>query len=183
MQSFLAKYWWVFLVRGLFALAFGIMAIAVPKIALTSLILIWGVYAFADGLVALFAAFTGRVHGDERWLVGLQGLIGFVAGLVTFANPAITALGLLMFIAAWSIAIGVLQIYTGIKLRNEITGEFWLELSGFISVVFGFWVMARPGAGALAVIWVIGGFSILFGIMLIAFAFKMKARARIAVKS
>ena len=180
MHAFMARYWWVFLVRGLFAIGFGILALAVPKLALTTLVLVWGVYAFADGLVALFAAFTGRVHGDDRWLVGLQGLIGFVAGLVTFANPAITALGLLMFIAAWSIAIGVLQIYTGIKLRNEITGEFWLELSGFISVVFGFWVMARPGAGALAVIWLIASFAILFGITMIAFAFKMKTIGQLA---
>lgn len=177
MHSFMARYWWVFLVRGIAALAFGVMAVAWPHIALASLILVWGAYALVDGVFSLFAAFTGGVHGDDRWLVGLQGAISIAAGLVAFASPGITALVLVMFIAAWSIGIGVLLIYTGIRLRNEITGEFWLELAGFISVVFGFLIIARPMAGALALIWVIAGYAILFGLLFIGFAFKMKGRA------
>ena len=84
-------------------------------------------------------------------MVGLQGAIGVIAGLIALVLPGATALGLLFAIAAWSLAIGVLQIVAAIKLRKEITGEFWLGLSGLLSIVFAFFVIARPGAGALAV--------------------------------
>ena len=89
-------------------------------------------------------------------MVGLQGAIGVIAGLIALVLPGATALGLLFAIAAWSLAIGVLQIVAAIKLRKEITGEFWLGLSGLLSIVFAFFVIARPGAGASAADWVIG---------------------------
>jgi uncharacterized membrane protein HdeD (DUF308 family) len=178
MKQFLAKHWWVFLLRGIFGVVFGILAFTMPAITLASLVIVWGAYAFADGVIALWAAITGKADDEHRWLVGLQGLIGVVAGVITFLMPAVTGLGLLMVIAAWSLAVGVLQIVFAVRLRKEITGEFWLGLSGLISILFAFFVIARPGEGALAIIWIIGSYAIIFGIILIAFAFRVRGAAK-----
>ena len=139
-----------------------------------------GAYAFADGIFSLWSAASGSAHGDDRWLVGLQGVIGLAAGIITLIMPGATAIGLLIAIAAWSLVVGVLQIAAAIKLRKEIEGEFWLGLSGLLSVLFGLFIIARPGEGALAVIWVIGGYALVFGIFLVAFAFRIKGRGQTA---
>jgi len=148
MRQFLAKHWWIYLLRGIFGVLFGILAFAMPAITLVYLVLIWGAYALVDGITSLWSAITGKSDEENRWLVGLQGLIGVVAGVITFTMPAITGIGLLMLIAAWSLATGVLQIVSAIKLRKEITGEFWLGLSGLISILFAFFVMARRGCAS-----------------------------------
>ncbi len=177
MQGFLAKHWWVFLLRGIFALIFGILAIAMPGITLITLVLVVGIYLFADGVISLVTVFSGQTHGDDRWLVALQGVVGVVVGLIAFFMPGVSALGLVLAIAAWSLVVGVLQIVAAIRLRKEISNEFWLGLSGLISILFGFFIIARPGEGALAVIWIIGIYAILFGLFLIAFAFRVRKHA------
>lgn len=174
MKAHLAKYWWVFLLRGAFAIIFGILAFVLPAITLASLILVWGAYALADGLVSLYSAFTVDRAQDDRWYLGLQGVIGVIVGIIAFIFPAATAIGLLIAIAAWSLVIGVLQVFTAIRLRKEITGEFWLGLSGILSVVFAFFLIARPGEGALALVWVIGAYAIVFGIFLVGFALRIR---------
>jgi uncharacterized membrane protein HdeD (DUF308 family) len=94
--------------------------------------------------------------------------------LVAFASPGLTALVLLMFIAGWAIVIGVLEIWGAIQLRKEIEGEWWLILSGLLSITFGVLLIAQPGSGALALVWVIASFAILHGCTLIALAFRLK---------
>jgi uncharacterized membrane protein HdeD (DUF308 family) len=175
MRQFLAKHWWIYLLRGIFGILFGILAFAMPVLTLATLVIVWGAYALVDGITSLWSAITGKADEENRWLVGLQGLIGVVAGVITFTNPAITGIGLLMLIAAWSLAT---QIVSAIKVRKDITGEFWLGLSGLVSILFAFFVMARPGAGALAIVWIIGSYAIIFGIVLIAFAFRLKGEAK-----
>jgi uncharacterized membrane protein HdeD (DUF308 family) len=177
MHSFVATHWWVFLLRGLFAVAFGILAIAMPGITLVTLVLVVGIYLFADGVVDLYTVISGKAHGDDRWLVALQGVVGIVIGLIAFFMPGVSAVGLLLAIGAWSLVVGVLQIVAAIRLRKEIANEFWLGLSGLISVLFGFFVIAMPGQGALAVIYIIAIYAIMFGVFLIAFAFKVRKQA------
>jgi uncharacterized membrane protein HdeD (DUF308 family) len=180
MRRYLSQYWWVFLLRGLFGILFGILAFIMPGITLATLVLVWGIYAFADGVVALYSAITGKTHGNDRWLIGLQGVFGVLAGVITIFLPAITAMGLLIAIAAWLLIIGVLQIVAAIKLRKEIEGEFWLGLSGALSVLFAIYLMLRPGEGALALIYIIGIYAIIFGIMLVAFAFRIRTKGVVA---
>lgn len=179
MKRYLAKYWWVFLLRGIFGILFGILAFAMPGITLATLVIVWGAYAFADGIISLWSAATGSTHGDDRWLVGLQGVVGLAAGIITLIMPGATAIGLLIAIAAWSLVVGVLQIAAAIKLRKEIEGEFWLGLSGLVSILFAMFIIARPGSGALAVIWILGTYAIIFGVFLIAFAFRIKGKGDI----
>jgi uncharacterized membrane protein HdeD (DUF308 family) len=176
MKERLAKNWWVFLVRGVLAILFGIGAMVMPGVTLAGLVLLYGAYAFADGATAAVAAFTKRKAGEAfPWSVLIIGLAGIAAGVVTFMYPGLTALLLLYFIAAWHVVRGISEIVVAIRLRKEIQGEGWLIAGGVLSVLFGLFLYARPGAGAIALIWVIGSFAILFGIILIALGLKLKA--------
>jgi uncharacterized membrane protein HdeD (DUF308 family) len=171
----LAKNWWVFVLRGVLAILFGIGTFVMPGITLAALILLYAAYAVADGVVAAIAAFTQRKPGEPvPWSVLLIGLVGIAAGIVAFMYPGLTALVLLYLIAAWYIVRGIFEIVVAIQLRKEIQGEGWLIAGGVLSVLFGVFLYARPGAGALAVLWMIGMFAILFGIILIALGFKLK---------
>lgn len=174
MMEFCASRWWLFLLRGAFAILFGIFAFIMPGLTLATLVLVWGAYAFADGAISLIGAILGRTGGDDRWIVGLQGLIGLIAGLIVMSMPGMTALGLLMVIAAFTLVVGVMQVFGAIRMRHEMEHAGWLALSGVASVVFALFVMANPGAGALALVWMIGLYSMGFGAVLVAFAFRLK---------
>jgi uncharacterized membrane protein HdeD (DUF308 family) len=169
----LAKNWWLLLLRGIAAIIFGLLAFAWPGLTLLTLILFYGAFALVDGVLAIAAAITGGVPGS-RWWLAIVGLLGIAAGLVTFLTPGLTALVLLYFIAVWAIVTGVFEIIGAIKLRKEIDNEWLLILSGIISVLFGVGIMLAPGAGALALVWVIGAYSVVMGVIFVALAFRLK---------
>ncbi len=171
----LADYWWLLLLRGLVAIAFGVVAFVWPGLTLVALTLVWGAYALADGILALWAALAAT--GGEtakRWWLALGGLAGIVAGLVAFFYTGMTALVLLMFIAAWAIVIGVILIWGAIELHKILDDAWLIGLNGALAVAFGVLLVARPGAGALAVVWMIGWFAVVFGILHIALAFRLR---------
>ena len=167
----LAENWWLLLLRGIAAIAFGVLAFIWPNLTLLMLTFLWGVYAIADGVFALGAAVSGK--GGEiapRWWLTLIGIAGILVGLVTFVWPGVTAQVLLVFIASWAIVTGVLEIWGAIQLRKEIEVEWMMALSGLLSVVLGATLIARPGAGALAWVWLIGSFAVLVGCIYISLA-------------
>jgi uncharacterized membrane protein HdeD (DUF308 family) len=169
----LAKNWWLLLLRGIAAIIFGLLAFAWPGLTLLTLILFYGAFALVDGVLAIAAAITGGVPGS-RWWLAIVGLLGIAAGLLTFLTPGLTALVLLFFIAGWAIVTGVFEIIGAIKLRKEIDNEWLLILGGIISVLFGVGMMLAPGAGALALVWVIGAYSVVLGVIFVALAFRLK---------
>jgi uncharacterized membrane protein HdeD (DUF308 family) len=172
----LAQFWWVFLLRGVLALLFGILCFVAPGITLAVLVLLYGAYSLADGVVACIAAFARRPPGAGfPWMVLLIGLAGIGAGVVTFMYPGLTALLLLYFIAAWHVVRGLFEIAVAIQLRKEIQGEGWLIAGGVLSVVFGLLLFVSPGTGALALLWMIGLFAVLLGVILIALGFRLKS--------
>ncbi|HET9717302.1 MAG TPA: HdeD family acid-resistance protein [Pseudolabrys sp.] len=173
----LGKNWWLFLLRGVAAIAFGVLSLIWPGISLVTLILLYGAYAFVDGIFALGAAIFGKVSIGPRWWLVLVGLAGIAAGIATFVWPGLTALVLLFFIAAWAIASGIFQIIGAIQIRKEIDNEWWLILDGAISVLFGILLFVMPGTGALALIWLIAFYAILYGALMIGFAFKLHSHA------
>lgn len=166
--------WWLFLLRGIAAIAFGGLALMWPGITLVTLVLLYGAYALVDGVFALISGIVGKVALAPRWWLIIVGLLGIVVGIGTFIWPAITALILLYFIAGWAIATGVFQIIGAIQLRKEIENEWLLIINGALSVLFGGVLFVAPGAGALALIWLIGLYAILYGIILIGFAFSVR---------
>lgn len=172
----LAKNWWLVLLRGIAGILFGILAFVWPGITLLSLVILYGAYALIDGLFAILAGIKGG-GAEARWWLILIGLLGVAAGLLTFFWPGITALVLTIFIGAWALIHGIFEIVGAIKIRKEIDNEWWLILSGAISVLFGLILLIRPGAGALALVWLIGAYAIIFGVLLVGFAFRLKKHA------
>ena len=172
----LARYWWLILLRGIAAIVFGSLAFIWPGLTLVTLILFWGAFMLVDGVLALAHAIMGGNVGS-RWWLALIGVAGIVAGALTFIWPGITALVLLVFIATWAIMSGVFEIVGAIRLRKEIDNEWTLILGGIVSVLFGLIILVAPGAGALGLIWAIGGWAIVFGVLMVLAAFKLKKHA------
>lgn len=164
-----AKNWWVLLIRGILAVLFGVMAFALPGLTLVTLVLLYGVYALADGLTALWVGGRSRA----LWLV-LVGVLGIFVGIYTFINLGITSIALLYLIAAWAIVRGIFEIITAIQVRKEISNEWALIIGGIISIIFGVVLVANPVAGALAMIWLIGAYALVFGLMMIVLAFRLR---------
>lgn len=173
----LARNWWMLAVRGVVALIFGVMAWVWPGITVLALIILFGAYALADGVFALVAAARG-VPGQSRGWLAVSGVCGVLLGLFAFAWPAATGLVLLVLIAAWAVVTGVMEIVAAISMRHEIRGEWWLVLAGAVSVLFGLLLFSAPVSGAIAVVWVIGLFSILYGIVLLGAAFRVRKLLR-----
>ena len=175
LSKLMSRYWWVLLLRGAFAILFGIVALAYPGITLGSLVLYFAVFAFVDGISNVFHAFFGREETESWWVLMFEGLLGIAFGVITFQAPGITTLMLLLYIGFWAISTGVLRIILAVSLRHEITGEWWMALGGLVSILFGLSMVSRPGAGALAVLTVIGIWSIVTGFSLVFLAFKVKS--------
>jgi len=172
-----ANNWWLLLLRGLAAIAFGVIAFLWPAITLVALVYLFGVYAVVDGFVSLWAAakLRGRVG---RWWLGLGGIVSILAGFLAFADTGITAYVLLVFIALWAIIIGGLQLYAAIELWKVVENDWWLILSGLLSVAFGVVLIAWPSTGVLALIWSIAWFALVFGCMFVGLAFELKRLKR-----
>jgi uncharacterized membrane protein HdeD (DUF308 family) len=175
----LADKWWLLLLRGIAALIFGVLAFALPGLTILSLTFVWGAYALADGLLSLGAAISGeRADMGSRWWLAAIGIIGVLAGAMTFLWPGVTTLVLLTFIAVWALAGGVLQIWGAIMLRKEMRHEWLPILSGILSMLFGALLIATPAAGAVALVWTVGWFALLSGILNVIFAFRLRNYAR-----
>ncbi len=159
---------------GVAAIAFGAVVLVWPGISLLALTALFGAFAFVYGAFAVGAGLNMVAHRSTDWVpYVLGGLAGVAIGAVTFFYPGLTALTLVYFIAAWAIITGVFEIVAGIDLRGEVNGATWLAVAGALSVVFGVLVAIRPGAGALAILWLIGIYSILGGAMRLYAAYRI----------
>jgi uncharacterized membrane protein HdeD (DUF308 family) len=172
MVNTLAQNWWTLVLRGVAAVIFGILAYVWPSITFTVLVLFFGAYALWDGVFALIAAF--RTQAERRWPLVLEGLVGIAAGVLTFIWPGAATLALLIIIGAWAFVTGIFEIVAAIRLREEIEGEWLLLISGLLSVLFGIALAIWPAAGLVAVTWLIGAYSIIFGILLIVLGFRLR---------
>ncbi len=164
MIQLLARNWWAMELRGALTVAFGLLALFLPAITLGALVLVFGIYALAEGTVLLIMSFNKK-NTQHWWITLLQGIAGIGAGIITFVWPQISAVVLLAIIAVWAIFTGVLEIVGAIRLRKEIKGEWLLVLSGVLSLVFAYILLSNPAAGALALVWVIGVYAVVFGIL------------------
>lgn len=170
----LARNWWAVVLRGVIALAFGVIAFFYPPSTLAALVLLFGAYALVDGVFAFIAAVRAAAR-HERWgALILEAISGVAAGVLTFVWPAMTALVLLYVIAVWAIITGVFEVVAAVRLRKEIQGEWMLGLSGIASVVFGVLLIVSPGSGALVVVWIIGIYAMLFGVLLIGLGLRLR---------
>lgn len=170
----ISKYWWVMLLRGVFAIVFGIIAIVWPGLTLLGLIWLFGAYAIGDGAVEIWSGITNRGKHDRWWVEILIGLAGIVAGILVISWPGLSTVALMYLIAAWMLVMGVFQIVYAIRVRKEISNEVWIILSGALSVVLGLYFFAFPGDGAISLVWLIGIYAVFFGVLLVIFSFRAK---------
>jgi uncharacterized membrane protein HdeD (DUF308 family) len=174
MLDVLARNWWALALRGLAAVVFGVMVFAWPALTLLTLIWWFGAYALVDGVLAIVAAVQAAGR-QQRWgAMIIEGVIGIVVGALAFLWPGITVLAVLYLIALWSILTGIFEIAAAIRLRREIAGEWLLGLGGAASILFGVLLMVLPGAGALALLWLIGGYALVFGVLLLLLAWRLR---------
>jgi uncharacterized membrane protein HdeD (DUF308 family) len=175
-ESFLdtvAARWWSPVIRGVAAILFGVLSLAMPGVSLGVLVILWGAYAIVDGGFNIALA-VQRSRAGQRWgWFVLEGLLSIAAGVLTFAWPQITAVVLLFVIAAWAVATGVAEVAAAIALRGATGIEWMLGLGGVLSIAFGALLFARPAAGALALVWMIASYAIAFGVLLIGFGLRL----------
>lgn len=174
LSSILSNTWWVLFLRGLVAILFGLMAWFQPGISLAALIILFGIYSLADGVLGVWTAISGRKENEHWWALLLWGLVGVGIGVLTLTAPGITTVALMFYIAIWAISSGVLQVVTAIRLRREIKGEWLLILAGMASVLFGVLLVAQPLAGAVTLLWLIATYAIIFGVIMVVLAFKAR---------
>jgi uncharacterized membrane protein HdeD (DUF308 family) len=183
MTEQLSREWWLLALRGLIGIAFGVVAFLWTGITLLALVALFGAYMFVDGVFALVQAFRFR-HERERWpMLLLEAVLGIAIGVLTFFWPGITALAWLYTIAAWAILTGVLEIVTAVRLRKVIQGEFFIALTGVLSIVLGVAMAALPLAGLVAWVWLIGSYSIVFGVLMVAAAVRLRSAGSTATPS
>jgi uncharacterized membrane protein HdeD (DUF308 family) len=173
----LARHWGWIVLRGVAAILFGVLALALPGPTLAAMTLLWGAWALADGVLALASAWRARDRAGRQWPLVAVGVLGILVGAFTVAWPGATALSLLLLIAAWAIVTGVLQVVAAIRLRKVIDNELWLGLSGLLSVAFGVLMVLNPAAGAVAVAWTIGAFAVAFGAALVMLGLRLRRAA------
>jgi uncharacterized membrane protein HdeD (DUF308 family) len=165
-------HWWTFVLRGLVAIIFGVTAIFLPGLTIAVLVLLFGAFAFVEGLFAVIGALRGR-HRDWGWHL-VDGLIGIAIGIVTAFWPGLTALGLLYAIAAWAILTGLVRIAIAIRLRDLPGHPWFLGILGFVSVAVGIALLVAPVAGALAIVWLIGLNAIIVGALFLGLGFRVR---------
>lgn len=170
----LASHWWIPVVRGIFAILFGVLALAWPSETLLVLILIFGAFAFVDGIFAIITAIRYATH-HERWgVLLLEGVIGILIGLLAYAAPAAIALFFLYFAAGWAIITGIFEIIAAFRVRQSVRGEIFMIVAGILSIVLGLALFVFPGIGLIAWIWLIGFYAIIFGGLMIGFGIRMR---------
>ncbi|CAN5173431.1 HdeD family acid-resistance protein [soil metagenome] len=170
----LARWWWTFIVRGILAILFGVLAFFAPGLGIAVLVGLFAAWVIIDGIGNIIAGVRGRGRDRNWWLEILEGVVGFAAGLIALIFPAYAAQVLVILIAAWAIVTGVLEIVAAIRVRELISGEVWMGLAGVASILFGVILLVFPAAGALSLVWLISSFAIVFGIFLILLGWRLR---------
>jgi uncharacterized membrane protein HdeD (DUF308 family) len=179
MVQALANKWWAFLIRGLAGVIFGILALVYPGSAIIALTILFGAYAFVDGVFALTAAFTG-VAGSRWWALLLEGILGLVVAFIVWTQPLYSTVVLVYAVAFWAVITGIIEIIAGFQLRDVINNEWLYILAGVVSIIFGILVFRDVDAGAVAIAWTIGIYAIIFGVMQLGLAFRLNGLRKTA---
>jgi uncharacterized membrane protein HdeD (DUF308 family) len=170
----LTRNWWLILLRGIAAVLFGVLAFVWPAITLFALVFLFGAYALATGILSLILAYKAPKGFPRSGALVIGGVLSIIAGLIAFFLPGLTAVGLLILIAAWAIVSGIVEIMAAIRLRRVITREWLLVLAGLASIALGVILLLQPAAGALALVWLIGAWAFVFGILFIVLSLRLR---------
>src|SRR5947208_4226589 len=178
----LKRHWWVPVIRGIAAIVFGVIAFVYPGLTIAVLVLLFGAWVLVDGVFRIVGA-IGHRASDSDWGFNLIiGILGIIIGFLTFHAPGITALALVIYIAAWALMIGATEIAVAIKLRREIKGEWFLILMSLASIVFAILLLWNPVLGAATLIWIIALYAVIFGVLAIIFGLRLRSLPALPVR-
>ncbi|SHM30426.1 Uncharacterized membrane protein HdeD, DUF308 family [Chitinophaga jiangningensis] len=176
MPNFYSDYWWIFLLRGIFALVLGILAIVWPGATFTTLVVFFGAYLFIAGTFAVIGAVAARRTSENWGVFLLSGIVGIILGVLTIINPFATGTALIYLVAFWAVIAGLFEIIIAIRLRKVITGEGWYIAGGLLTIFFGILLLSNPVAAAVTLTWIFGFYAIITGVMLISLSVRLHKR-------
>ncbi|RAJ85737.1 uncharacterized membrane protein HdeD (DUF308 family) [Chitinophaga dinghuensis] len=176
MPNFYSDYWWIFLLRGLFALILGILAIFMPGATFTTLVVFLGAYLFIAGVFAIAGALAARKTSENWGIFLLSGVVGIILGVLTLINPFATGNALIYLVAFWAMIAGLFEMIIAIRLRKLITGEGWYIAGGLLTIFFGIVLISNPVAAAITLTWIFGFYAVVTGIMLISLSVRLRRR-------
>jgi len=170
----LARWWWTFIVRGMLAILFGVLAFWAPAYGIAILVGLFAAWAIIDGAGNLVAGIRTRGQDHSWWLEVLEGLVSVAAGVIAILLPDYAAQALVLILAAWAVVTGAIEIVMAVRLRRVIDNEIWMALAGAASIIFGIVLVLFPAAGAVSLVWLIGSFAIAFGGFLIVLGWRLR---------
>jgi uncharacterized membrane protein HdeD (DUF308 family) len=178
-EGIMSGLWWAIALRALAAILLGIIAIFLPGPTLAAIVIVFGIYAIIDGILAIVAAVRGFRKKECWWPMLLQGLVGIAAGAIAIFSPGIGALALTYLVAAWALVTGAFEIAAAIRLRKVISGEWLLLIAGLLSIVLAVLVALFPGTGALLLVWWIGAYAFAYGVVSLVLALRVRSWTRV----
>lgn len=170
----MARWWWAYILRGIVAIGFGVLAFLSPMWGLAVLVALFGLWALIEGATSFLTGLRSRETDRNWWLEVLEGVASIAAGVIALLFPPFALEILLLLIGIWAVIIGVFQVYMAIRLRDEIEGELWLALAGVAAILFGIATFFFPAGSALSIVWLIGGFAIAFGVLLVVLGWRLR---------
>jgi uncharacterized membrane protein HdeD (DUF308 family) len=173
-EGIMSGLWWAIALRALAAILLGIIAIFMPGPTLAAIVIVFGIYAIIDGVLAIVAAVRGFRKKERWWPMLLEGLVGIAAGAIAIFWPGIGALALTYLVAAWALVTGAFEIAAAIRLRKVISGEWLLLIAGLLSIVLAVLVALYPGTGALLLVWWLGAYAFAYGVVSLVLALRLR---------
>jgi uncharacterized membrane protein HdeD (DUF308 family) len=175
MNGDLTLNWWAFALRGALGIVVGLVAFFLPAVTLLALTFVFAAYALIDGILSFGMAFHAARFHSHWWAFMLEGMAGIAIAAITLATPAVTLVVLLYLIAGWAVITGIFEIAAAIRIRRIVEHGWWLGLAGAASIIFGLLLFAAPGPGAVAIAWWIGAYAFVFGALMLALSFRLRA--------
>jgi uncharacterized membrane protein HdeD (DUF308 family) len=173
----LARNWWLFTLRGIFGVVFGLTALLFPGPTMLSLVILFSAYMLLDGAAGIISAVRAMRRRDQWGFLIFEGLLNIAVGMVAFLWPGVTVVAFVLLVAAWAIISGGLMMAAAFRL-NISHGRWWLVLGGLCSLIYGALLIAMPLIGAVVLTWWMGAYALVFGISLIILSFQLRSRHR-----
>ncbi len=173
--ALLARNWWAIGLRGVLAIVFGLIALFLPGATMLSLVIVFAIYAFVDGVFGIVSAVRAAQAGERWGLLVFEGLVNIAVAVIAVLWPGITVIAFVLLVAVWAILTGALELAAAFRLGTE-DGRWWLVVGGLVSLAYGALLVIAPMIGAVVLTWWLGAYALIFGVSLVVLAFKLKAR-------
>jgi uncharacterized membrane protein HdeD (DUF308 family) len=174
----LTRNWWTWLIRGIAAVIFGVLAYFWPGLTWVTIAILFGAYALVDGIFAIVATVRAAETQQRWWPFLIEGIVGILIAAITFYDIRITLAALYFTIAAWAFLTGIFEIVAAVQLRKHIANEIWLIIGGIASIAFSVLMVLYPYVGALVIVYIIAAYAVVFGFIMIGFSLRLRGHVQ-----